>query len=40
MDRNAYSNVCAMFNRLCPQLVLVPLGGVSLANQVRMETDS
>jgi len=37
IDRDAYSNVCAVFNRLCPQLVLIPLWGVSLANLVRME---
>jgi hypothetical protein len=38
MDRDAYSSVCDVFNRLCPQLVPVFLWGVSLAKLVRMKT--
>jgi hypothetical protein len=39
MDGDAYSDVYAVFNRLCPQLVPKPLWGVSLAKLVRMKTD-
>jgi len=39
MDRDAYSSVCDVFNRLCPQLVPVLLWGVSLAKLVRMKTS-
>ena len=38
MDGDAYSSVCTMFNRLCPQLVLVPPWDVSIAKLIKMKT--
>jgi hypothetical protein len=38
MDGDAYSSVCTMFNKLCPQLVPSPLWDVSIPKLIKTKT--